>query len=1440
MLTIILTCLFAISTVNAAENATNDVVTLNDVTDEGVSIENINPVIKQTKNDELISAADDGTFTALQDRIDNVTSGSTITFENDYKYDEGFSTDGIIIVNDLTIDGNGHTIDGQQKSRIFNVQSNNVIIKNLTIKNANYTLFGGAFYFNNGGTVINCIFVDNSAYSGGAVYFDRNGEVINCNFTDNAAHSGHGGAINIYWGNVENCNFTDNSAGYGGGAVYFDGGGTVTNCNFVDNKATRNESRGGAVHFFDKGNVTNCNFTDNTVTGDISHGGAVFFFNGGDVINCNFTDNFASYGGSVYVSRDGDVTNCNFVNNTASVDGGAVYFSQGGNVTNCNFVDNAATSCGGAMFEGSAVNCTFISNKANTGGAMYEGYAMNCSFLGNGADGDGGATFNAWIINSLFEYNSARNGGAVSGKKAINCTFIKNSAYFGGAVYNAKVSTNSRFSDNNASNGKDTYNVIWIDIISNKFYDLSLLINNNSSTEIYLDRNYNYDFSVDFDYIGGVVINRAVTIYGNGFTIDGENEASIFSVCNDNVVFKDIVFVNGISKQNGGAINGYSSTAINCSFINNSAAYGGAMYYGSAVNCTFTNNYASIWGGAMGGGSAVNCTFTNNSAGLNGGAMEGGSAVNCTFISNKANTGGAMEGGSAVNCTFISNEARDGGAMGGGSAVNCTFTNNSAGLNGGAIGGGSAVNCTFTNNSAGLNGGAVFNGLVANSLFEYNSAINGGAVSGKKVTNSTFIKNSAYFGGAVYNAKVSTNSRFSDNNASYGKDTYNVTWIEIYHSFNHLNLLINNNTSSEIYLDCNYTYDFSVDSDYINGVVINRAVTIYGNGFTLDGNNEARIFSVCNDNVVFKDIVFVNGFTDGYGGGIYGKSVAVNCTFLNNFAMYGGAMFEGSAMNCTFASNSALDYSYIYGSGSGGAMYKGSAVNCTFISNYAINGGAIYNGSAVNCSFVKNSAIINPAETNYNQGRGGAMYYGRAVNCNFTGNSALYGKHIYECSFVNCTFGNTVIFSSNVTKYYGGYQKGYISLNDDNGPLQYYDVEITINGETFSAKTDFDGVIHVDLNLPVGEYNLTAVYENISTTSKINVKSTVATDDVSGTYLNSKVNASFLDTEGFSLIDKQVSFKVGNKTFTATTDAKGVATANIDLDVGDYTVSTVNPINNEEKQFKLVIDKANSAIILSSTQNKEVTTLTATLAPANVEGNVVFSINGEDKTVAVKRGKAILTLSDLDPGTYAVIASYNGNNNLNASSSNTVIFNVAAVYPILTANSVTKIYGSSNKLSINLTDSIGNKIANVDVKVAIGSKVRTIKTNNDGKATMDITNAPGTYLATITYADAKTTVKVTVKKATPKLTAKAKTFKKSVKTKKYTVTLKTNKNKIMNKKLITLKVNKKTYKVKTNSKGQVTFKITNLKKKGKFTAIVKYAGDKYYNSVTVKLKITIK
>ncbi len=126
------------------------------------------------------------------------------------------------------------------------------------------------------------------------------------------------------------------------------------------------------------------------------------------------------------------------------------------------------------------------------------------------------------------------------------------------------------------------------------------------------------------------------------------------------------------------------------------------------------------------------------------------------------------------------------------------------------------------------------------------------------------------------------------------------------------------------------------------------------------------------------------------------------------------------------------------------------------------------------------------------------------------------------------------------------------------------------------------------------------------------------------------------------------------------------------------------------------------------------------------------------------------------------------------------------------------------------------------------------------------TLVPKTYTALISFAGnanykaSSKSVKVVVNKTKAKLTAKKKTFKRKVKNKKYSVTLKTNKGKVMKKVVLTLKVKGKTIKAKTNIKGKAVFKIKNLKKKGTFTAVIKFKGNKYYKKLSKKVKIRVK
>ena len=134
------------------------------------------------------------TYNDLREQISsNVVDNKVTLAPGTYTYEEG-NGDTFIIENSIEIDGNGAVIDMAGSAlRAFVINVAGVTIKNLTIKNANYTNGkGGAIYFNKSGTVENCIFINNKASEeGGAIYFHDGGSVTNCAFVNNSASSGN-------------------------------------------------------------------------------------------------------------------------------------------------------------------------------------------------------------------------------------------------------------------------------------------------------------------------------------------------------------------------------------------------------------------------------------------------------------------------------------------------------------------------------------------------------------------------------------------------------------------------------------------------------------------------------------------------------------------------------------------------------------------------------------------------------------------------------------------------------------------------------------------------------------------------------------------------------------------------------------------------------------------------------------------------------------------------------------------------------------------------------------------------------------------------------------------------------------------------------------------------------------------------------------------------
>ena len=131
------------------------------------------------------------------------------------------------ITSHITIEGNGYTISGENRFRIFDVNGGMLTVKNLTMTRGRASQLGGAIRLRNNGRAIvsDSHFIKNSANSGGAVGIDLNGSANSWLTVNNSSFSNHratnGGALYAGSGaiTVSNSSFVSNTSVFGGGAI---------------------------------------------------------------------------------------------------------------------------------------------------------------------------------------------------------------------------------------------------------------------------------------------------------------------------------------------------------------------------------------------------------------------------------------------------------------------------------------------------------------------------------------------------------------------------------------------------------------------------------------------------------------------------------------------------------------------------------------------------------------------------------------------------------------------------------------------------------------------------------------------------------------------------------------------------------------------------------------------------------------------------------------------------------------------------------------------------------------------------------------------------------------------------------------------------------------------------------------------------------------------
>ena len=1203
---------------------------------------------------------------------------------------------------------------------------------------------GGAMYNSN---AYNCKFTGNEADDGGAMY---NSNAYNCTFTENNADNG--GAM--YNSTADGCLFKKNEADTYGGAIRY---GRATNCDFVSNLShdhgaalsqadaynstfTENEAyyhksycRGGAI---DHGNAYNCTFTKNKG----NYGGAIYV---GNAYNCTFKKNYAfHYGGAMY---DGDAYNCIFTDNEGDDNvgscGGAMYH---GNAYNCIFKDNYAHDYGGAMYHGNAYNCTFTKNDADDmGEAMYGGKAALCKFSGNSNDDTDIIDTAINVLNYVSTYKSGErlkfnltaddvlldgfNTTIEISKEGQLYTTVYGLSGEGWIVdlvpgeYTAVLSLTD-FPKEKSSSATIT--------VRSTFTDLNTTINGNSNSTIYLSNNdyYKYDTASDNELINGIIINRDLTIYGNGATIDGDKIARIFKVENNvNVKFLNINFRNGKADY-GGAICG--GNAYNCSFTNNTADYGGAIYLGNATDCTFANNAAEKDGGAMYKSTAYNCTFIQNHADNVGGAIYECNATDSTFANNTAESGGAMYGGNAYKCSFEENKADTfGGAMYGGNAYDCTFTKNKA-VRGGAIYQGNANNCTFTDNTAEKDGGAIFKGDAISCTFIGNTANHGGAMNCEDNNRNytaegcTFIGNSADGGGATYfvdvfNCIFTNNTSTCDGGAVYKRTAVNCTF-----------------TGNTAERDGGAIFK----GDAINCTFIGNSVQHQG-GAMYEGTACLCIFNEdsTKDTKIIHPIINVLNYTSTYNSG---EKLKFNLT-ANDM------VFDGFKTTIAIYKNTSLVKTASGLSGEGWIVDLGPGEYTAVLSLTDYSGEGSSNATisvSKGNTFIDISPIINAKV-------GQELTINYTTNSNGTVTIKVNGQIISGAKFTPTKEGsyNVSVDVAENDYYTAASNETAFTVEKTSAVVVISPIADVVVGQEVTIKynTNSNGTVTVKVNgqkiegskftpTKAGSYNVSVdvaendYYAAASNETSFTVVKTVAVvvlSPVADVVVGQEVTIKYDTNSNGTVTVKVNGQKISGTKFTPAKAGSYVVT--VDVAENDYYTAASN-------QTKFTAEKIDNYTADINVGEDNVTVI----LPEDINGKLTVKVGNETFAVPVKNGVAVIPYDDLPVGENSITVTYPGDSKYAEKSFD---FNVT-VKPkvIITVKDLIKYYGSPDRFIVNIKDSEGRPIAGQIVYITLNGRTYNKTTDNKGMASIGVNLNSGNYTATVTVNETKLTAKITV------------------------------------------------------------------------------------------------
>ena len=169
----------------------------------------------------------------------------------------------------------------------------------------------------------------------------------------------------------------------------------------------------------------------------------------------------------------------------------------------------------------------------------------------------------------------------------------------------------------------------------------------------------------------------------------------------------------------------------------------------------------------------------------------------------------------------------------------------------------------------------------------------------------------------------------------------------------------------------------------------------------------------------------------------------------------------------------------------------------------------------------------------------------------------------------NITVLSIITENKDITKFYRNETQYTVKIIGEDGNVVGAGELVTfnVNGVFYTRETNEFGIAKLNINLPPGDYVITAEYKGCKVSNDIKVLNVLTADDISMKYQDgTQFVATLVDGQGKPYAQQTIRFNINGVFYNKVTDSFGQAKLNINLLPGEYIItSSYNGLNTANK-----------------------------------------------------------------------------------------------------------------------------------------------------------------------------------------------------------------------------------------------------------------------------------